>query len=120
MKAQLLMLSAAGLLLASVAQAGPISLEDRFVQNTREDVAARLAERGVDVAGTPLSISIGIGPNRISGVKVARSSGSSELDARAISAIRNLRTDQAPTELIGRNLVLTLGDPAPHKAASAQ
>jgi TonB family protein len=110
MKAQLFVLSAAALLLATAVQAAP-SASERYIESTRLEAQARLTERGVDVSGKPLALRIGVGADRLSAVSVAKSSGSPELDAQAVSALRRLKTGPAPSELIGRAVVLSLGEP---------
>lgn len=110
MKARLLMLSAAGLLLASAAQAAP--LQQRFVDDTRTQAHARLAERGVDLGGRSIGLRLAFGAERLASVGLARSSGSPDLDTQAVAALRNLKTGRPPTELVGRTMVLTLGEPA--------
>ena len=117
MKAQLLVLSAAGLLLAANAHASPAH-QQRFVDDTRAQAYARLADRGVDLAGKTLSVRLAFGGERVASVGVAKSSGSSELDAKAVAALRNLKTGRPPTELVGRVVVLTLGEPAAAAANS--
>ena len=123
MKAQLLVLSAVGLLLAaaplSPAQANPAS-GARYVAATTADAEARLAERSVDLAGQSLSVRVGIGADRLSSVRVVKSSGSPDLDSRAVAALRNLRTDVAPAELVGREMTITLGEDAPSPAVAAR
>lgn len=110
MKARLLMLSAAGLLLASAAQAAPA--QDRFVDQAKAQAHARLADRGVDLGGRTVAIRMAFGAERLASVGLARSSGSPELDSQAVAALRNLKTERPPTELVGRTLVVTLGEPA--------
>lgn len=112
MKAQLLVLSAASLLLVaaplSTAAAGPADV-DRYVASTTSDVGKRLSQRNVDLAGRSPTIRGRVQADRLSGVRIARSSGSAELDDQIVAALKNLRTDAAPVDLVGRELTLTLG-----------
>lgn len=123
MKAQLLVLSAVGLLLAaaplSPVQASPAS-GARYAAATTADAEARLAERSVDLAGQSLSVRVGIGSDRLNSVRVVKSSGSPELDSQAVAALRNLRTELAPVELVGREMTFTLGVSAPPPAVAAR
>ena len=46
------------------------------------------------------------------GAQVVGASGSAELDDQVAAALRNVRTTKAPPELVGREVMLTLGQPA--------
>lgn len=115
MKAQLVMLSAAGLLLAaaplSPALAGPADVE-RYVVATTAEAGERLTERSVDLSGRSLAIRGRVQADRLSGVRVVRSTGSAELDDQIVAALKNLRTEAAPVDLVGRELTLNLGETA--------
>jgi TonB family protein len=111
MKAQLLMLSAAGLLMASAAHAAPASPTERFVDAAEATAAARLSEAGVPVsAGLAVRVTVNA-DRRLTNVRVVRSSGSLETDAKAEVALRRLKVDLPPTELVGRQVTLALGEP---------
>jgi hypothetical protein len=116
MKALFFGLSAAGLVLASAAQAAP-SASERFLDSVRTAAESRLVERGVNLAGKPLALRVGVGADRLSGVWVAKSSGSPELDSQAVAALRALKTGPAPSELVGRAVVLRLGEGASETAS---
>lgn len=115
MKAQLVMLSAVGLLLAaaphSSALAGPADVQ-RYVSSTTAEAGERLTERSVDLSGRTLAIQGRVQADRLSGVRVVRSTGSAELDDQIVAALKNLRTEAAPVDLVGRELTLTLGEAA--------
>ncbi|HYD43733.1 MAG TPA: energy transducer TonB [Phenylobacterium sp.] len=116
MKAQLLAL-AAGLLVASAAQAEAPS--QAFFTEAREAADARLAKQGVDLAGQSLSIRGHLGNDaRLNGVKIARSSGSRELDDAVVKALRNLKVT-APPALVGRDVTVELGGATPTAAAAS-
>lgn len=121
MKAQLLVLSAAGLLLAAAPLATASAASPavaRYVGETTSDAGARLSERGVDLGGRPLRIKVTVRADRLNNVRLAQSTGSAELDDQVVLALRNLRTDAVPPELLGRELTLTLGGAAPHAAVA--
>jgi len=114
MKAQLLVLSAAGLLLSAApfsACAAPADVE-RYVAAASNDADARLADRGVALAGKTVTVRARIGLDRLNGAQVVQTSGSAELDDQVASALRNVKTAKAPPELVGREVTLTLGQPA--------
>lgn len=116
MKAQLLLLSAAGLMLSASAAYANSSASEHYVEAVRQAAQARLADKGVDVAGKPITVQLGVGADRISGVRIAKSSGSPDLDAQTLSALRGLKIGVAPAELVGRNLTLSLGEGSPRSA----
>ncbi len=114
MKAQLFVLSAAGLLLAAAplsAQAAPADVE-RYVAVASQDAGERLTDRGVALGDKTVTVRARIGLDRLNGAQVVRTSGSAELDDQVAAALRNVRTDKAPPELVGREVTLTLGQPA--------
>lgn len=110
MKAQLLLLSVAGLLSAAplFAQAAPANVE-RYVATAAGDANERLADRGVDLGGRTVIVRARVGVDRLNGAQVVGASGSAELDDQVAAALRNLRTTKAPPELVGREVMLTLG-----------
>ena len=110
MKAQLLLLSAAGLLSAAplLAQAAPANVE-RYVATAAGDANERLADRGVDLGGRTVTVRARVGLDRLNGAQVVGASGSAELDNQIAAALRNVRTTKAPPELVGREVKLTLG-----------
>ncbi|MFN3512745.1 MAG: energy transducer TonB [Phenylobacterium sp.] len=114
MKAQLLGLSAAALLLAATAHAAPSAQQQQFVDRVNAQAAERLQERGVDLSGHTLRVKVGVGADRVSSVRLVSTSGSPELDAQAVAALRHLRIASPSTEWVGREVTLTLGDWAPH------
>lgn len=122
MKAQLLVLSAAGMLLAAAPLSPALASADtdRFVAAATADAGERLAKRGVDLAGKSLVVRAHVGADRLSGARVVSTSGSAELDEQVEGALRNLRTEAAPVELLGRELTFTLGEPGPHPPVAAR
>lgn len=119
MKAQLLALAAGGLLLASAAQAEVSPQSQAFFAEARQAADARLAKQGVDLAGQSLAVRGHLGGDaRLNGVKIARSSGSRELDDAVVKALRNLKVS-APPALVGRDVTLSLGEATPTAAAAS-
>ena len=123
MKAQLLVLSAAGLLLAgapfSSASAAPVDVQ-RFMAAANADADQRLSDRGVTLGDKTLAVRARVGVGRLNGARVVGASGSAELDNQVAAALRNLRTDKAPPELVGREITLTLRQPAQDGAIASR
>lgn len=119
MKAQLLALAAGALLLASTAHAENSYQTQAFFTDAHEAAGARLAEQGVDLAGHTLTVRGHLGGDaRLNGVKIARSSGSRDLDDAVVKALRNLKVS-APPALVGRDVTLSLGGAAPIASAAS-
>ncbi len=111
MKAQLLLLSAAALLLAAPlpgALAAPADVQT-YVASATADAGERLVARDVDLGERTVAVRGRVQADRLSGVRIVRSSGSAELDDQVVAALKNLRTDAAPVDLAGREITLTLG-----------
>ncbi|CAN7555950.1 hypothetical protein LJR164_003941 [Phenylobacterium sp. LjRoot164] len=122
MKAQLLMLSAAGLLLVAPltsALAAPADVQT-FVASATADAGERLAARNVDLGERSVAVRGRVHADRLSGLRIARSSGSAELDDQVVAALKNLRTDVAPVDVAGREITLTLGTPAAAEAIATR
>lgn len=122
MKAQLLVLSAAGLLLAAApltAQAAPADVQ-RYVQKAAGDAGERLTDKGVALGNRTVTVKARVGLDRLNGAQVVGSSGSAELDDQVATALRNVRTAKAPPELVGREVTLTLGQPAEASAIATR
>ena len=119
MKAQLLALAAGGLLFASAAQAEISPQSQGFFSEARQAADSRLAKEGVDLSGRTLAVRGHLGGDaRLNGVKIARSSGSRDLDDAVVKALRNLKVS-APPGLVGRDVTLSLGGDAPIASAAA-
>jgi len=118
MKAQLLMLSAAALLAgATAANAGPAEVR-LYLDQAKAHADAQLAAAGVSLPGDlAVTVTVG-GDGRLSGARVSHTSGSLEADQGAAAALRRLYVPDAPAELAGRKVTLTLS-PAPIRQAKA-
>jgi len=114
MKAQLFVLSAAGLLLAgapfSSATAASAGVQ-RFLAAANADAGERLKDRGVVLGDKTVVVRARVGIGRLNGGRVVGASGSAELDDQIAAALRNVPTEKAPPELVGREITLTLGQP---------
>jgi TonB family protein len=112
MKAQLLALSAAGLLLASSAHAAPPSDVQQFLDAAHRLGVERLQDAGVALGGQSLAVQGRVeGSGRLTGVHVVKSSGSLDTDARVTAALRRLNVAAAaPVALSGRDITLTFAD----------
>ena len=119
MKAQLLMLSAAALLAgaATAAKAGPAEVR-LYLDQAKARADAQLAAAGVSLPGDlAVTLTVG-GDGRLTGARVSHTSGSLEADQGAAAALRRLYVPDAPAELAGRKVTLTLS-PAPIRQAKA-
>lgn len=106
-------LTAAGALaFAGVAQAQPASSIQSFMDRMESEAVARLADAGVNVAGSAkLRFSVD-SVGRVSGVRMLRSSGSSETDARIRAALEQVQVDRIPADLLGANITLAVTNDA--------
>lgn len=110
MKAQLLMLSAAGLLFAaSASHAAPSELQ-RYL-----DRAHAQADHDLAAASVPLNAPVTVrayvgGDGRLNNVHVVRSSGSRDTDYAVERALKRLAVAGAPSPLVGSAIKLTLGE----------
>lgn len=120
MKAQLLMLSAAGLLLAAPAAfATPDREVQAFVDHAQSAAQARLLAAGVGEPAAITKVRGVIGADgRLSGVHVVGASGSRETDFAVERALRRLDVGEPPTALIGAQLTLDLGPASPAPASA--
>jgi len=117
MKAQLLMLSAVGLLMAGAAHAQPPEVR-RFLDDGRAAAEAKLAQSGVDLSGQTVAVrAVVTGEGRLNNLRVVRSTGSLEKDAAVAQALHRLRVEAPPVMLSGAEVTLMLGAAAPATAA---
>ena len=118
MKAQLLMLSAAGLIMAGAAHAAESPEVRRFIDDGRATAEAQLAKAGVDLAGQTVSVrGVVTGDGRLNNLRVVRSTGSRDTDAAVAAALHRLRVEDPPPLLSGSQVTLTLGRPAASTAS---
>lgn len=110
MKAQLLMLSAAGLLFAaSASHAAPSELQ-QYLDRAHAQADHQLAVASVPLTG-PVTVRAYVGGDgRLNNVHVIRSSGSRDTDFAVEQALKRLEVAGAPTPLVGAAIKLTLGE----------
>jgi TonB family protein len=119
MKAQLLMLSAAGLLFAaSASRAAPSELQ-QYLDRAHAQADQTLAAASVPLPG-PVTVRAYVGGDgRLNNLHVVRSSGSRDTDYAVERALKRLAVAGAPTPLVGAAINLTL-DGAPIVQAQAR
>jgi outer membrane biosynthesis protein TonB len=110
MKAQLLMLSAAGLLFAaSASHAAPSELQ-QYLDRAHAQADRTLAAASVPLPG-PVTVKAYVGGDgRLNNVHVIRTSGSRDADFAVEQALKRLAVADAPAPLVGATIKLTLGD----------
>lgn len=121
MKTQLTTL-AAGLLLSAAlgaaAHASPAS--DRWVADASAALQARVAQAGLADDGKAVTIRIkAVRDYREYSPRVKESSGSTDYDNAVRDALKGVRLPVPPTELTGRAVAFTLGQPATGASAAA-
>nr|MEA2798601.1 hypothetical protein [Phenylobacterium sp.] len=115
MKAQLLMLSAAGLLFAASASAShaalPESQQYASRANARAEVLLRAA--GIDDQVQPVSVRASVSPDgHLTGLRVTRTSGSRETDRAVAEVLRKILMADAPIGLLDGAVTLNVGQGA--------
>ena len=109
MKAQLLMLSAAGLLLAASASHAAPAYPDRYAQWAQTKADALLRARHVDMTATSASVRATVSPDgKRTGTHVSRSSGSAETDAAVTSILRSIVFSRPPLGLVNGAVTLNV------------
>ena len=118
MHTNLLVLSAAGLLLASGGvRAEPNAIDRAYLASVAAQADARLANSGVQLPGA-LKVTGELSAGRLSGVRFG-STGDLATDDAVNRALGKMPVGQVPAELSGRTIPLTLG-PAPVVVAGAR
>lgn len=108
MYTNLLVLSAAGLLLATGgAHAHPNAIDRAYLASVAAQADARLANTGVQLPGV-LKVTAELEERRLGGVRF-KSTGDPATDDAVARALRKMPIGQAPAELSGRTVTLTLG-----------
>jgi hypothetical protein len=110
MRAKLILLSAATLLLgAEAARAAPAAVQT-YIAGVSARADARLADVG---AAVPAGVKVRavVSGDRLQSVRVAEGTGDLAADRAVEQALRRLKVETAPPELSGREVVLTLGVP---------
>lgn len=112
MKATLVVLAAAGLLLGvEGVRAAPAGLNQIYVAGVSAQADARLANAGVDLPGRTVKARGTLSGDRLLGARVVESTGDLAVDRAVEDALRRMRTSPVPAELAGRDITLTLGEP---------
>lgn len=113
MKATLVVLAAAGLLLGvEGVRAAPASLHQIYLAGVSAQADAKLANAGVTLPGRTVKVRATLSGNRLVGARVVDSTGDLATDRAVEGALRRMRTSPIPAELSGRDVTLTLGDPS--------
>lgn len=111
MKATLVVLAAAGLLLGvEGVRAAPASLNQIYVAGVSAQADARLANAGVALPGRTVKVRGTLSGDRLVGARVVESTGDLATDRAVEDALRRMRTSPVPPELSGREITLTLGE----------
>jgi hypothetical protein len=118
MHTNLLVLSAAGLLLATGGvRAEPNVIDQAYLASVAAQADARLSNTGVQLPGV-LKVTAELSDRRLSGVRF-KSTGDLATDDAVNRALRKMPVGQVPAELSGRTVTLTLG-PSPVVVAGAR
>jgi len=118
MHTNLLVLSAAGLLLATGGvRAEPNVVDRAYLAAVAAQADARLVNNGVQLPGA-LRVTAELSERRLSGVRF-KSTGDLATDDAVGRALRKMPIAQVPAELSGRTVTLTLG-PAPTNVAGTR
>lgn len=110
MKSLPLMLSAAGLLaFGGAAHAGNRDVE-AYLQRAGAQATAEVAAAGVEVPLDGVRLKGRVGADgRLTGLRVARSSGSVETDHKAAQVLRRFKVANPPNVLVGADVIVTVG-----------
>ncbi|MFL5297623.1 MAG: TonB C-terminal domain-containing protein [Phenylobacterium sp.] len=120
MKAQLLMLSAAGLLFAAQPSHAAPSEVQQYAERAHAQADALLAAARVNLSAAGVSVRATVAADgRLRGLQVVRSSGSRDTDAVVETALRKLVVADPPVGLIGGAVTLNVGA-APLGVATAR
>lgn len=116
MKTQLISIAAAALLVglpAAQAHAAPNAEVREFLSGAAAKADAQLAASGVHLDGTAVKVRAAIGSDgRLNGLSVVETSGSRDTDAAVEASLKRLPVGYVPPAVAGRNVILTLGQPA--------
>jgi hypothetical protein len=117
MKTQAPMLAAAALLAATAARAatGGPAYVNQFINREETQAQAQLAAAGVNLNGRTATVQVTVNGDGLDGAHVVSSSGSAATDDAITSALRQFPIDSnfdIPTELIGSDITLDLGQPS--------
>lgn len=108
MKARVLLLSAAALLaFGATAHAAPREVRN-YLDRAGAAAAKQVAQAGVDV-GPGLDVKAQVNSDgRLSGLRIVKSSGSLEIDQKAVAALKRLKVSAPPNTLLGADITVTV------------
>lgn len=111
MKATLVMLAAAGLLLGvEGVRAAPAGPNQIYLAGVSAQADAKLANAGVNLPGRTVRVRGTLSGGQLVGARVVESTGDLAVDRAVEDALRRMRTAPIPAELSGRDITLTLGE----------
>lgn len=111
MKTPILGLAAAALALAAGTASATDSQLQGFLADAQATAASQLANAGVDLSGQKVRVTAHVNAGELSNVRVVTSSGSRDVDYKVERALRRVRLAYVPTQLVGDELTLALGQP---------
>jgi TonB family protein len=113
MKAQLLMLSAVGLLVAASSSHAATAPElQAFLDRAQAQAENRLDVAGVDLKGQPVAVRGSVdSEGKLRAIHVVRSTGSRDTDFAVEKALKRMSVANVPPLLVGGEVTLALGGP---------
>jgi TonB family protein len=113
MKAQLLMLSAAGLLFAGPASHAALPESQQYASRANAKAEALLRAAGIGSQAQPISVRASVSPSgHVTAVRVTRTSGSPETDRAVADVLRKVLVADAPVGLLNGAVTLNVGQGA--------
>lgn len=115
MKALACLLPAAALVaFGATAQASTRDVRD-YLDRAGTAAAKQVSQAGVDV-GPGLDVKARVNSDgRLSGLRVVKSSGSAEIDQKAVAALKRLKVSAPPNALLGADITVAVGkEPVAH------
>ncbi len=113
MKAQLLMLSAAGLLFAASASHAALPESQLYASRANARAEALLRAAGIDSQVQPVSVRASVNPDgHLTGLRVIRTSGSPDIDRAVAEVLRKVLVADAPVGLLNGAVTLNVGQGA--------
>lgn len=94
---------------ASAANASPAS--DAWVAKTKAALQAKVEAAGLADDGKSVKIKLRLGSSGPSSVVIAETSGSADFDSAVKGAAKNTDVPRPPSDLVGREVTFTLGQP---------
>lgn len=100
----------------TAAQASPAS--DAWVAKTTASLQSSVEQAGLAGDGKVVKIRLKLGSAGASAVLIAETSGSADFDSAVKAAARKADLARPPSDLVGRTVTFTLGDPAANPSAT--